>query len=91
MRTGGKMTDETRQRAERTWDILTERAYKNLRKIKYKALAEMVGTHPRACASYLSPIQEYCAAHNLPPLQSLVVSAATGKPGERYREALPLI
>lgn len=72
---------DQQQRAKRAWDILIKIAREHCR-TTYGELGKRLGTHAIACRFFLEHIQEYCRRNNLPPLHSLVVNKATGRPGE---------
>jgi hypothetical protein len=70
-------------RARQAWDILVEQAAAG-KPVTYGELGRRMGVFHRTCRFFLHLIQEYCLSHDLPPIQSLVVSKATLTPGHGY-------
>jgi hypothetical protein len=54
-------------------------------RVSYDDLATAIGGPALGMGQWLSPIQDYCEIHDLPPITVLVVNEATGEPGEGYR------
>jgi hypothetical protein len=48
----------------------------------YREICDKVGVHWRSAPHFLGVIRRYCSASGLPPLQVLVVNAATRLPGQ---------
>ena len=74
---------DQRERAKTAWDILTELAL-NKQHTTYGGLGSRMGVHYRTCRFFLGLIQDYCRERGIPPLQSLVVNKASGRPGSGY-------
>jgi len=71
-------------RARLVWPILVGLAKAEKPPLTYGQLSGMLGLHPRSAQWFLGVIQAYCKNKNMPPLQALVVSKATGVPGPGY-------
>lgn len=70
--------------AHRAWPILTEAA-KQRRTMTYGELAERMNMGgPRPVRRALGPIQNLCIEKNWPALTSIVLSKATGRPGDGF-------
>ncbi len=69
-------------RAYKAWNVMIEYAHQGMT-VTYKALADAIGVHHRACRYFLDPIQDYCLAQKLPPLTSIVVNQE-GKVGQGF-------
>jgi len=74
---------DQRERAKRAWDILTELA-RHRHHTTYGGLGSRMDVHHRTCRFFLGLIQDYCRGRGIPPLQSLVVNKASGRPGDGY-------
>lgn len=70
------------QRAALAWDVLIQHAGTE-KTISYSDLADRIGIHWRPIRFVLEYIQQYCIAHDLPPLTILAVSK-TGKLGKGF-------
>ena len=74
------------ERAAQIWPILTYAA--SLRAtLTYRRLGELIGAPPVALGDWMEPVQSYCILRELPPLTVLVVSDATGIPGDGFTGA----
>ena len=77
-----KLVDQ-RKRARKAWDILAGCARSN-QHTTYGGLGKRMGVHHRTCQFFLGLIQDHCLKQGLPPLNSLVVNKASGRPGDGY-------
>jgi uncharacterized protein involved in copper resistance len=69
------------ERAMQIWQILISAAH-NRQVLTYKIVGELTGMGSGTQVQTLGIIMRYCKSKRLPPLTSLVVNKATGKPGE---------
>ncbi len=70
------------KRARAAWPLLVSRAVNGLPPYTYREICDEIGVHLRAAPYFLGVIRRYCSANGLPPLQVLVVNAATRLPGQ---------
>lgn len=70
------------QRARMAWPLLVGRAVHGLAPYTYREICDEIGVHWRGAPYFLGVIRRYCSANGLPPLQVLVVNAATRLPGQ---------
>lgn len=69
-------------RARVAWPLLVDRAVNRLPPYTYREICEEIGMHWRSAPYFLGIIRGYCSNNKLPPLQVLVVNAATRLPGQ---------
>jgi hypothetical protein len=71
------------QRAQQLWSILVLAArWRQI--LTYEIVAQACGLPPPGLGDILRPIQQLCSERDLPPITSLVVSKATGLPGDGF-------
>lgn len=58
---------------------------KHQSRITYGELATAIGGSSMGIGQWLSPVQDYCEVHNLPPITVLAINEGTGEPGPGYR------
>jgi hypothetical protein len=74
------------QRAAQLWSLLVFAA--QTQKILSYTMIENLTRLPKVgVGGFLSPIQDYCKHHELPPLTALVVNEDTGLPGGGFTGA----
>jgi hypothetical protein len=88
-------------RARAAWPFLVGRTVNGRPPCTYREICDEIGVHWRSAPHFLGIIRRYCNARGLPPLQVLVVNAATRLPGQgcsgtprtlpAYQAALPAI
>ncbi len=71
------------ERAAQLWAVLVVAA-RQRQLLTYELAAQACGIPRAAVGGFLAPIQAYCQQQGLPPLTVLVVSEATGLPGEGF-------
>lgn len=71
------------ERAAQLWSVLALAA-RNRQILTYDIAARLTGLPRPGVGPMLAPIQDYCVKHQLPPLTILVVSEASGLPGEGF-------
>jgi hypothetical protein len=69
-------------RARAAWPLLVGRTVNGRPPCAYREICDEVGVHWRSAPYFLGIIRRYCNARGLPPLQVLVVNAATRLPGQ---------
>ena len=69
---GGLTRDD---RLTHIWSLLVHSAHAR-RGLTYAMLEQLIGVPERAIGCWLTPIQDYCNFHNLPPLTLLVANDA---------------
>ena len=62
------------------WSLLVETAHAQ-KVLTHDILGQMIGVPEQAIGCFLQPIHDYCNAHNLPPLASLVLNEMDGQLG----------
>jgi hypothetical protein len=67
-------------RARAAWPLLVGRTVNGRPPCAYREICDEVGVHWRSAPYFLGIIRRYCKARELPPLQVLVVNAATRLP-----------
>lgn len=70
------------RRARMAWPLLVGRATNGLPPYTYREICDEIGVHWRSAQHFLGIIRTHCSASALPPLQVLVVNAATRLPGQ---------
>jgi len=70
--------------AANAWNEVTRCAAER-RTIEYGELADVIGCRPIQVGRVLSPIQDFCIDHVLPPLTVLAISKAAGSPGKGHK------
>jgi hypothetical protein len=70
------------RRARAAWPLLAGRALNGLPPYTYREICDEIGVHWRSAHHFLGIIRRHCSASGLPPLQVLVVNAATRLPGQ---------
>lgn len=71
------------ERASQIWPLLAHCASCR-QTVGYERLASLIGVPRVGLGQLLEPIQSYCIVNSLPPLTVLVVSDASGLPGEGF-------
>jgi hypothetical protein len=71
------------QRAQQLWSILVL-AGQWRQILTYEIVGQACGLPPPGLGDLLRPIQQLCSECGLPPLTSIVVSKATGLPGDGF-------
>jgi hypothetical protein len=70
------------KRARAAWPYLIDRAVNGMSPYTYREICDEIGVHWRSAQHFLAIIRRHCSANGLPPLQVLVVNAATRLPGQ---------
>lgn len=68
-------------RARAAWPLLVNRSNQRLPPYTYREICTELRVHWRNARHFLLVIREHCSQNALPPLQALVVNAATRLPG----------
>jgi hypothetical protein len=71
------------ERAAQVWSVLALAA-RNRQTLTYEMLAGLTGIPQQGIGPVLDPVQDYCAAHNLPALSSIVVKKQSGIPSHGF-------